>query len=482
MRPVTKTLATLQPTINVGLIGDVANGKSTLIRAITGNITQSHSSEHQKHGMTIRLGFANAAVLRCQHDGCGMFCFHPDETDPSPECYLCMHCGSQADLVTRVSFIDCPGHQELMATMLSGFSAFDAVIFAAAANVPCPTPQARQHLEALRRSSNGGRLAVVQTKAELFVKEDTDFGDGLSADQKLALHAKNAKEKLANTIAHGAPFFPVCSPLGLGLEPLAEWLACLSRQEVAKATSNGDCFTVLRSFDVNYAGSDATKLTGSVLGGNIRGAATFRPGDHAEIRPGVFLGKNGDKGELADFKVQPLRFEIDGIMTEKSQLLEAKSGGLVALQTTLCPSLCTDDRLAGSIVGHFDKLPPVFGPTLLMDRLEFVKTDVSTKKAPDKLLKKGVAIRLHAGPATVTGKVIRISKTLQKAEVKLNRPICAFRGSSVAIEATSTESKFDGYVLVAHASIAGGSVCLEGTDSDDTPDFGMTDNDAANIP
>ena len=483
-RPSGKTLATLQPTLNIGLIGDVANGKSTLIRAITGKTTQSHSSEHQKHGMTIRLGFANASIVRCQNDGCGMFCFHPDETDPLPEQYLCRYCNSRAELITRVSFIDCPGHQELMATMLSGSSAFDAVIFAAAANVPCPTPQARQHLEALRMSSiakTSGRVAVVQTKAELLAKKDTDFALGIPAGEKLALHARNAKEKLTNTIANGAPFFPVCAPLGLGLQPLAKWLALLSFQEVAKATSKGDCFAVLRSFDVNYAGSDATKITGGVLGGSIRGAATFRPGDHAEVRPGVFLGKNGDKGQMAAFKVQPLRFEINGIMTEKFQLLEAKSGGLVAFQTTLCPSLCADDRLAGSIIGHFNKLPPVFGPTLLMDQLEFVTTDVSVKKAPEKLLKKGVAIRLHAGPATVTGKIVRISKTLKKVELKLNRPICAFRGSSVAIEATSTESKFDGYVLVAHALIVDGTVCLEGSETDDTSEFDKTGNEAAKI-
>lgn len=120
----------MQPSLNIGVIGDVANGKSTLVRAMTGKRTQQHSCEQQQHGITIRLGFANAAILRCKNlETCGSYSFFPEEDDRKgadlPPCKHCKHCTS---VIRRVYFLDCPGHAELMATMLSGASAFDAVM------------------------------------------------------------------------------------------------------------------------------------------------------------------------------------------------------------------------------------------------------------------------------------------------------------------------------------------------------------------
>merc|ERR1719265_246461 len=60
----------IQPTLNIGLIGDVAHGKSTLCRALTGKRTQQHSSEHKAHGATIRLGYANCRICRCTNPAC----------------------------------------------------------------------------------------------------------------------------------------------------------------------------------------------------------------------------------------------------------------------------------------------------------------------------------------------------------------------------------------------------------------------------
>mmetsp|Transcript_10307 Transcript_10307/g.18094 ORF Transcript_10307/g.18094 Transcript_10307/m.18094 type:complete len:935 (-) Transcript_10307:597-3401(-) len=454
--------ASLQPTMNVGLIGDVANGKSTLIRAITGKRTQAHSSEQQKHGMTIKLGFANCSILRCRSDGCGKYCFRQDEVDISREGLQCAYCGEAAELDTRISFLDCPGHAELMATLLSGASAFDAVIFAAAANVPCPTPQARQHLEALGvtgGTSLKGRLIVAQTKSELVVHQAEKEG-GLSAKEKLALHARNAKEKLSGTVAEGAPFIPVCSPMTLGLEPLAEWLANLPHRS---PPSYGEGFKVLRSFDVNYAGADATKLAGGVLGGTINGAGGFRQGDIVELRPGIFLGTDGNDDDK-NFRVQPLRFQIEEMRTDKAIIHEAKSGGLVAMQTTLCPSLCADDRLVGSVVGHPDTLPPVFGPKLLLDTLTFAKASPGSKVKPEKALKKkGTKVRCHSGSACVTGRVVRVSISRKKIELSLDHPICALRGSTMAIEVKLPEGH--AFFLAGHATLVDGSVCQGGRGS-----------------
>ena len=47
---------TLQPTINIGLVGHVAHGKSSVCRYLSGKRTQQHSQEHKLHGATIKLG------------------------------------------------------------------------------------------------------------------------------------------------------------------------------------------------------------------------------------------------------------------------------------------------------------------------------------------------------------------------------------------------------------------------------------------
>lgn len=92
-----------QPILNIGMIGSVANGKSSITKALTGISTQKHSSEKQKN-ITIKLGYANAKIYKCQ------MC-------PKPECYQsgssnlfskkCTICDSEMDLITHISLVDC---------------------------------------------------------------------------------------------------------------------------------------------------------------------------------------------------------------------------------------------------------------------------------------------------------------------------------------------------------------------------------------
>ena len=454
-----------QPTLNIGLIGDVANGKSTLVRAITGKRTQSHSSEQQKHGMTIRLGFANSSVLRCKDISCGLFSFRKDEVadelDKPPNC---AYCGGSAEVITRISFIDTPGHSDLLPTMLSGASAVDAVIVAAASNVPCPSPQARQHLDALRVSGQNfnGRIAIAQTKAELLAQACRGAADDLTGD-KLTAHASSGRENLRKTVASNAPFFPTCAPLEAGLEPLAAWLASLCSKGANKQHSEGSTiFRTLRSFDVNYAGTSTQKLVGGVLGGSIQGPGGISRGETLEIRPGLIF-EAADKKPPSVFKTHPVRFQVEEIMTGKNALESASAGGLVALRTTLDPSFCTDDRLIGSVVGAPGTLPPVWGPGLFLDKLRSLDSSSSKK---EKALKKDSKVRVHAGSASVTGRIVRVSYSKQKMELFLDSPICAPKYSNIAIEAKSPSNKFTGYSLVAYGSVVDGSVSFQGVEKE----------------
>ena len=107
-----------QPTVNIGCLGSVTDGKSSMVNSVCGIKTQRHSSEHIKN-ITIKLGYANAKIFKCP-------------SCPEPSCYesydskkkkaKCENCESNMDLIKHISFVDCPGHNDLLLTMMSGVS------------------------------------------------------------------------------------------------------------------------------------------------------------------------------------------------------------------------------------------------------------------------------------------------------------------------------------------------------------------------
>ncbi|MCG2888871.1 MAG: GTP-binding protein, partial [Sulfolobales archaeon] len=120
----------VQPEVNIGVVGHVDHGKTTLVQAITGIWTAKHSEE-LKRGMTIKLGYAEASIGKCEAcEG-----YEAYVTEPS-----CSHCNSDQEpkFLRRVSFIDAPGHEVLMATMLSGAALMDGALLVVAANEPFP--------------------------------------------------------------------------------------------------------------------------------------------------------------------------------------------------------------------------------------------------------------------------------------------------------------------------------------------------------
>src|SRR3990167_847212 len=166
-----------QPEINLGIVGHVDHGKTTLTEQLTGKWTDTHSEE-LKRGITIRLGYANFSIYRNKD---GKYTNKKDK---------------DARLLRNISIIDAPGHETLMATMLSGTAIMDGALLLIAANEQCPQPQTKEHLKALE-ISNIKNIIIIQNKIDMVTKE-----------QALENY-KQIKDFTKKTIAENAPIIPI---------------------------------------------------------------------------------------------------------------------------------------------------------------------------------------------------------------------------------------------------------------------------------
>ena len=137
-----------QATLNIGTIGHVAHGKSTVVRAISGVETVRFRQEKVRN-ITIRLGYANAKIYKCPKCEPPL-CYksYSSSKEDNPQCEN-KECNEILELVRHVSFCDCPGHDVFLSTMLTGAAVMDAALLLVAANVDCPQPQTAEHLVAL---------------------------------------------------------------------------------------------------------------------------------------------------------------------------------------------------------------------------------------------------------------------------------------------------------------------------------------------
>ncbi|HID17899.1 TPA: translation initiation factor IF-2 subunit gamma, partial [Candidatus Bathyarchaeota archaeon] len=316
----------VQPECNIGTLGHVDNGKSTLVQAITGVWTARHSEE-LKRGITIRIGYADAAFYKCP--AC-----------PPPSCYTtserCPICGSETKFLRMVSFVDCPGHHSLMVTMLSGAALMDGAFFVIAADAKCPQAQDREHLMAAQIAGID-KIVIVQNKVDIISRE------------RALENYREIKEFVKGTVAEDAPIIPVSAQHKLNVEALIE--SAEERIPTPQRDVNAPPrMYILRSFDVNKPGTKAEGLVGGVIGGSIV-QGVFRVDDEIEIKPGIKVEKKG----AAHY--EPLLTTIRTLQVAGRYVQEAKPGGLVGMGTALDPSLTKSDGLVGNVVGKVGELP-----------------------------------------------------------------------------------------------------------------------------
>jgi len=388
-----------QPEINIGTIGHVDHGKTTLVQALTGVWAARHSEE-LKRGITIKLGYADMPIYKCPK------CESPKNYSTQP---ICPHCGSKTEFVRAVSFVDAPGHEALMATMLSGAAIMDGAILVIAADEPCPQPQTREHLAAAEIIGIKN-IVVVQNKIDIVSKE----------------RAKESYEEIKNfvkgTIAENAPIIPVSAQRGVNMDVLIqameEYIPTPKRDE-----AKSPLMYVVRSFDINKPGTSIKDLKGGVIGGTIV-HGKFTVGDEIEISPGVRVQKSGKS------IYNPLFTEIVSLHAGGKSVKEAHCGGLVGVGTLLDPSFSKADGLTGNVAGKKGELPPVLSE--LSFEAHIFERAVGTKELLEvKKINVGETLLLHVGSSITLGKVNSIKKEVVTAV--LSRPVCVHEDARVAI-------------------------------------------------
>ena len=313
-----------QPCVNIGTAGHVDHGKTTLIQALTGIWTSAHSEE-LKRGITIRVGYADAAFYKCKN------CQPPLGYSVTPKCN---NCGKESELTRVVSFVDSPGHESLMANMLSGSALIDGALLVIAANERVPQPQTKEHLLALQ-TLGIQQIVIAQNKADLVSYEDA-----------LANHADIVKF-VKGTNAVKAPIIPISAQSKLNIDALIDAIES-SIETPKRDESKPTVMHVLRSFDVNKPGTKIKSIKGGVIGGSVT-QGFFKVGDEIEIKPGLANEKNSI--------YEPIITEISSLGTGAGLVEEVKPGGLVAIGTKLDPSMTRSDSLIGSVIGKPGTLP-----------------------------------------------------------------------------------------------------------------------------
>lgn len=386
-----------QPEVNIGTSGHVDHGKTTVTQAITGVWASAHSEE-LKRGITIKVGYADAAFYRCP------------ET-PSHAAYstspICSVCGRQTSLLRAVSFVDCPGHESLMTNMLAGAFLMDGALLVIAANEPVPKPQTREHLQALQMLGMK-KIVIAQNKIDLV----TDSEARKNYDQ--------ITEFVERTVAADAPVIPISAQQKLNIDALIEGL-----EEVIptpKRNTRADSLMyVVRSFDVNKPGTGIESLSGGVLGGSlVRGE--LRVGDDIELRPGMVDERSG--------KFVPVATKISALQTGAGASERVGPGGLVAVGTYLDPTYTKGDQMVGSVIGKPGTLPPTWEHVTLDIILFDTVVGLAELVKVDKI-RPGENLRLNLG--TAFSQAVVTSARGELIEVDLRKPVAIEAGMRAAL-------------------------------------------------
>jgi len=374
------------PELNIGVVGHIDHGKTTLLNKLTGKFADTHSEE-LKRGITIKLGYADTKIYK-QGDNYNI--------------------SREGEAVRYVSFIDAPGHEMLMATMLSGAALIDAAVLVIAANEGIK-PQTKEHFMALQ-AKGIKNLIIVQNKIDLVSKEQA------------MENYKEIKEFVKGTKAEDAPIIPISAQQGINIEKLLETLCSL---EIPKRDKNSEpIFVIARSFDINKPGTKITNVKGGVLGGILK-KGVLKVGDEIEIKPGLDV----EKAHQQYFET--INTKIISLHKGNEQVEEVYPGASISIETSLDNTLTKTDSLTGCLASTKGNLPEITYNTKISSEL-FNKVLGMQKDKEVEDIKPGEMLMLSINTAISVGTVKKIDKQ-GNLEMNLTIPIVPIKGDNVGL-------------------------------------------------
>nr|GEV11537.1 eukaryotic translation initiation factor 2 subunit gamma-like [Tanacetum cinerariifolium] len=326
---------------DLSTIGHATHGKSTIVKAISGVQTVRFKNELERN-ITIKRGYANYCippyVIMTAYSIVSKAYGSGKEDSPLCDAPGCEK--SKMTLIRHVSFVDCPGHDILMATMLTRAAIMDVALLLVSANEICPQPQTQEHLAAIDMMKLK-HIIIVQNKIDL-------------VQLNVAVnHHEAIKEFIKGSIADGAPVVLVSAQMKYNIDVLIEYL--VTEIPIPKRNFIAPPQMILiRSFDVNKPGSKEADVKGGVAGGSIL-KGVLRLSQTVEIHPGIVF-----KDASGNIKCRPIYTRVVSLFAEKNKLQFAILGGLIGVGTTMEPTLTKSDRLVGQVLGEVGSLPDVY--------------------------------------------------------------------------------------------------------------------------
>jgi translation initiation factor 2 subunit 3 len=368
-----------QPIMNIGMLGSVSDGKSTTVLKLTGTKTQKHSSE-LKRNITIKPGYANMKIYNNNGE--------------------LLSCGSNqsltGDLVHHLSFVDCPGHNELILTMLANIDLMKgAIVIVSAAEPIIKKPQLIQHLMAIKIAKMKN-IIICLNKLDLVSKD-------------IALKRKKELDQLLEKLeVIPKAIIPVCMNRNIGINNLLKEIMNIFPANKQIKTEIPQ-FRISRSFDVNKNNTDINNITGGILGGSLI-SGNLSVGDEIEIKPGII--SKDDKGNII---ATPIISTINSLKTDDTELESIHTGGLIGIGTNIDPFYCKNDNMIGNIVGLKGTLPRIFTNI----KIKFTKQEFTKINWEPKV---GEVLNLMISTLSLNAKLTNISSNI--LSLTLEKPAC----------------------------------------------------------
>ncbi|MDI4632176.1 selenocysteine-specific translation elongation factor [Pelomonas sp. V22] len=352
----------------VGTAGHIDHGKTTLVRALTG-VDTDRLPEEKKRGISIELGYA----------------FLPTPTGE------------------RIAFIDVPGHERLVHTMLAGATGIDFALLLVAADDGV-MPQTREHLAVLS-------LLGISSGAVLITKCDR------ASPERIALLRSEIAELLAGSSLALAPVLEVAATTGQGLDALRQLLFDVAARLPQRGAA-GAAFRLAidRAFSLDGVG---TVVTGTVHAGRVR------IGDELTLTPDV-------RGSM---------LRVRSLHAQNAAVGEALAGQRCAVGLV---GIAKDEVARGQWLVD----PAV--------RLQTERLDARLQLWPAeaKALRSGAVVHVHIGSKSVMGTVAVLSREQLEpggealVQLLLREPVAAWRGDRIVLrDANASRTMAGGRVL-----------------------------------